>query len=556
MWTNLTTLTDEEYEAAVTAPARRIGRWVRFNGSAVLQGSGTDGYVNNITFNEAMEAQELSMGRTTISSCEVEIRQPASKIPLANGTFEPFVTIYSGADSEDVPLGLFYITEAPTDNKEEVIRITGYDGFVLLKNAYEPQITFPATGAQVLTDIATQRGVTISAAALTAAAAVTLSDFKEGSEQEYVGWIAGLLGKNARFGRTGELEFVYYSNTITAGISQDVQYSGGADIASLGDITVVSVTSGTETEPITSGSGTGITFTNPYMTQAILDTIQAAISNLTYRPATLQWRGDPAIECGDTVSVEIDNGPGAVLVMAHTLTVSGGLQDVLYCYGQTDRQVKLDTSPTSSRIQRVYDALQEAIANASSLINGARGGIYEVTDSDDDGINDGWIIKQSPSPDFHGKVIVANYEGIGFSTDGGATYTLALTTDGAINADLITTGRMSAERIDVNGTALGDFFYVGHRRPNDNTTPIVMRIGIASLGMVQEIMGNRSSMYKTESLEAYIADPTMSEETFDGMALYYQTDTDFVMQRIETFKIGNMMLRAQRNGGVSFVGAT
>ena len=558
MWTNFSTLTAEEYEDAVTAAARRVGCQVEFNGGPlILKGDSRDGCINSIVFNEAMESNELSMGRTSVSSCELEVRQPSTPIPLNSGTFRAYALVKLGASEEAVPLGLFYVTEAPTDVREEVVRVIGYDGFVLLKTAYEPEIDFPATGAQVLQDIATQTGITVSAAALSLAASVTLDVFRSGTMQDYVGWIAGLCGKNARFGRTGELELVYYS-TESFGrlISYESQYTGGAELASLGDLTVSSVTSGTEQEPITSGNGTGITFSNPYMTQAILDGILPAVRALSFRPVQLQWRGDPCVECGDAVSVETAEGSVPVLVMAHTLSVSGGMQDQLSCYGQTDRQVKLDTSPTAQRIQRVYSALQEAIASAAELINGAKGGIFEVRDTDGDGINDGWIIKQSPSPDYTGKVIVANYEGIGFSNDGGRTYSVAITTDGAINADYITTGRMSAERIDVNGTALGDFFYVGHRRPGDNSTPIVMRLGMASLGLVQEIRGDRSSIYNTTDLDAYIADTTMSEEAFDAMALYYQTPTEFVMQRITTFKIGNMMLRAQQNGGVSFVGST
>ena len=116
----------------------------------------------------------------------------------------------------------------------------------------------------------------------------------------------------------------------------------------------------------------------------------------------------------------------------------------IVCYGAAEEKISFQTSPTSKKLQQVYTKLQNAIAAATELLNGANGGVFEITDSNGDGVNDGWIIH---SPDGR-KFIKANLNGIGITTDGGATYKEAMTVDG-INASAITVGSLSAERIAV-----------------------------------------------------------------------------------------------------------
>ena len=72
------------------------------------------------------------------------------------------------------------------------------------------------------------------------------------------------------------------------------------------------------------------------------------------------------------------------------------------------------------------------VLESVTFINGTEGGIFRPIDSNGDGINDGFILADRTDavlpPD--AKCMVFNFEGIGFSQDGGETYSVALRHDG------------------------------------------------------------------------------------------------------------------------------
>lgn len=555
MYSNFTTMTADEWQEAVTAPGRRVKTKTVFNGTSTLFGDGTDGAVVSITFDEQMEASTgLGMGGTVASQCKVAIRQPAEAINLVNSTFIPYVGLTYQGQTEYVPLGEFFASAADSNSGGGVVTVIGYDRFCKLTGTYQPTIEFPATITQIMDDISSHNGFTYRGTLSN----YTVDTYFNGTIREYIGWIAGLEGKNARFARDGVLEFVYY-NTQTFGytISENDQYMSGAQTQTVSDVTISALISGTDESPLQAGTGRPITFSNPFMTQAILDGLYSSLigdTAIAYRPIELQWRGNPALQCGDVVEIMVGSDTVTAFVMAHTLAVDGGMKDTLRCFGQSDTQLALDKTPTERRISQALTALQSEIARATALLNGTDGGIYEITQQD--GINTGWIIKESPSPNYIGNVIVANYNGIGFSTDGGSTYQTAITTDGHINGQFIAANTVSIDALNVGDTSTPfmDYVYIGRRRPNDDTTDMVIRLGVASQSMVQEIRGNRTSMFLASDIADYIAG-NLTDEQLDAKALMYYSDTDYVLLNLGSFRIGNMLMQAQANGGVKFIKA-
>lgn len=203
---------------------------------------------------------------------------------------------------------------------------------------------------------------------------------------------------------------------------------------------------------ITIGTGTGITFENPYIGEAEINHIYMLYNGLTYMPGTIETFGNPALEVGDVVeTTDKDGNTYKVLISSLDMNMSGGFSENITCSGTGNTEIQFSSqSPTERKIQQVYSNLQKAIAEASALINGAKGGIFEVTDSNGDGINDGWLLADNPDYTKATKFIRANYEGIGLSTDGGVTYKNAITHEGIV-ADAITTGKLSAIEIDNGG---------------------------------------------------------------------------------------------------------
>ena len=436
--------TSSEYKAAVASDIRLRSIRVKaiFNGTIELDGK----HIMSISFNETMGTTKFAViGQAVMNKVTISMRMPDEPIALTNGTVAPFVGVALPDDSvEYVPLGLFFITEPVTPNDFQTLTFTAYAQMCKFEKPYETTIEeWPASISDVVADIASLRGVGVKAG-------ITfpdyMVDYRELSCREYIGYIAGMMGKNARFDRNGELEFVWYEDSgLTVG--RNLQYQGGLVKTSANNFVINSLTTGTESNPIACGSGVGIAYSNPFITQDIANSIFAHIEGAYYAPSNCKWRGDPAVQAGDIITViDKDYNEIPLWVMEHRMKISGGMNSEVFCYGMSETAIALEKSPTEKKLQKVYTQLMSAITEATHLLNGARCGIFRVTDNDGDGRNDGWTINESADPNVLGKCLVANYEGIGLSTDGGRTYTNAITHDG-INANAITSGAISANRI-------------------------------------------------------------------------------------------------------------
>lgn len=444
----------------------------------------------DLTVTEAINTSDgISMGTAISSKLVMKVKTPDFPILLTGNNVRPEVAFY-GVD-EWIPLGEFYITDAVSDDDfETTFTITAYDAFSKTESAYEPRISMPNTAAKILTDIASQCGFSLAQipeflnevlisqevsaldstgtlsfpnGANTENGVLVIGDFVNAPADEvktytcrqYIGYFAGLLGKNARFNRYGKLTFTWYTDS-EYNIPRERQYMGGCKKLTEYDYTVQSITSGSSGAEIVAGNGVGISFENPFINQGILDNIFSSIGTVTYTPLQVKWRGNPAIEVGDIVTVEDRSGKlCTTYIMEQTIRVSGGLYTEIKCFGDSESAIAFSTSPTTKKIQQAYTKLQAALAEATALLNGANGGVFKILDEDGDGINDGWMIHSADERRF----IKANLNGIGITTDGGAIYEQAITVDG-INASAIHTGTMSAQRISVGDESLGDVFSV------------------------------------------------------------------------------------------------
>lgn len=491
-----------EYVAAAEANARHLLVKATFNSNTELTGDN----IIDMTVTEATNASGgLSMGATISSKLVMNLRMPQTPLLLTDGYIEPFAGYYGIPDY--CPLGKFYNSQVTSNDDFKTVSITAYDAFSKLEKPYSPTIAMPATAEAILNDIATQfnfklalvaddsllptvtdegaliysdlpylddSGTVICSAQLVADSIGVLSvhtamkfpsglfDLYDYTCRQYIGYFAGLMGKNARFNRDGDLAFTWYADNGYR-INRDLQYMGDFKRLTDADFVVKSITSGASDKTLTAGNGVGISFENPFMTQEILNNIFATVGALSYTPAQFKWRGNPAVEAGDIILVEDKSGTfKTVYVMEQTLRISGGMYSEIKCYGDSEAAISFGTSPTAQKIQQVYTKLQDAIKGATELLNGNNGGVFEVTDGNKDNINDGWIIHSADGQKF----IKATIAGIGITTDGGATYQQAMTTAG-INASAITTGALNAERIAVENhdksdpTKLTDYIRFG-----------------------------------------------------------------------------------------------
>nr|DAH78332.1 MAG TPA: Minor structural protein [Caudoviricetes sp.] len=419
------TVTDA-FNAACAAPGREITSKILFNGTTELAAS----EVQEISITEQFGSSDgVTIGAAFSSQCKVVIYKQTPALPLSGGNFTPYAGIMVDGAAQFAPKGKFYI---PSDGVEKTgdfwLTITGYDRMAGLTAEYVPTITFPATPTQMLVDVCTQAHVT--------APSVTMPDIQiaapySGSLRQQLGWLAGLIGCNAKFDATGNLVFCWYAdNGLTLG--WDVQYMDGLKLTADGAFTINSLLTGTEENPISVGTGLGITSTNPYMTAEQATVVLAQISGKSLMPCKLKWRGNPAVEAGDSVTVTGRDGKAlTVYVMEQRMTIKGGMSADITCYEPEDADYAVE-SPTQKKVQRQYDDVRKAFRDATSRIIGAKGGYFEIT-YDDDGFPTGWVIRNTPSVEDDTKMWIMSAGGLGYSSDGGKTVTdIALTDDGKI----------------------------------------------------------------------------------------------------------------------------
>lgn len=419
------TVTDA-FNAACSAPGREITSKVNFNGTTDLPAS----EIQEIVVTEQFGSSDgVTIGAAFSSQCKVVIYKQTPALPLSGGNFTPYAGIMVDGAAQFAPKGKFYI---PSDGVEKTgglwLTITGYDRMAGLTAEYVPTIPFPATPTQMLVDVCTQAHVT--------APSVTMPDIQiaapySGSLRQQLGWLAGLIGCNAKFDATGNLVFCWYADSgLTLG--WDVQYMDGLELTADGAFTINSLLTGTEENPISVGTGLGITSTNPYMTAEQAAVVLAQISGKSLMPCKLKWRGNPAVESGDSVSVTGRDGKAlTVYVMEQRMTIKGGMSADITCYGPEDADYAVE-SPTQKKVQRQYDDVRKAFQDATLRIIGAKGGYFEIT-YDEDGYPTGWQLRNTSSVEDDTKMWIMSAGGLGYSSDGGKTITdIALTDDGKI----------------------------------------------------------------------------------------------------------------------------
>lgn len=434
------TVTDA-FNAACAAPGREITSKILFNGTTELAAS----EVQEISVTEQFGSSDgVTIGAAFSSQCKVVIYKQTPALPLSGGNFTPYAGIMVDGAAQFVPKGKFYI---PSDGVEDSgklwVTVTGYDRMAGLTADYMPTITFPATPTQVLADVCKQANVTPPAVTMPS---IQIAAPYTGTLREQLGWLAGLIGCNAKFDATGNLVFCWYADGGLT-IDRDTQYMDGLTLTTDDAFTIHSLLTGTDSNPISVGAGKGITTINPYMTAEVAETVFAKIDGKTMRSCTVKWRGNPAVEAGDIVSVIGGSGENlTAYVMELKTQIKGGMSADLTCYGPSDTDYATP-SPSEQKFKRMYDDVVKSFQDATQKIIGAQGGYFEIT-YNKDGYPTGWTLRNTPTVEDNTKMWIMSTGGLGFSTDGGKTISkVALTMDGTINGAALSIGSVSQDAV-------------------------------------------------------------------------------------------------------------
>ena len=456
-------IASEEYAKKIISDNRAFSIRLTFGSSTVLTGT----TIQNITLDELVNSGDsLTMGCACSNKITINLINPPTDIEYDGATFTAEVGLLLNdrpITYEWIPLGKFYATDPETNNDFKNLKLTAYDGFCKMTGKYIPTVPESTTLQAVYDDLKEQLyvncGVVLKARTLPQYSIPTFP-YLDITYTQAIAYVAGCLGGFARFDRLGELEIAWFEDNNQE-ISRKMQYMNGFKRTLNKSVIVTSLSTGTEDNLIVKGDGaTGlqINFENPYITNNMADDIYGRINRFSYAPCSVEWRGNPAVQAGDIVKVyDKDGYPHTVLVMSQSIKIGGGCNAKIDCKGsgETKNTFSSNFEPLGQKLERLNIKLEKAILNATEAITGNKGGVVVLHDTNNDGKPDELLIMDVDDIALATKVWRWNKAGLGYAYNPSGhaylgPYQTAITADGQINADFITTGSLSAERISVD----------------------------------------------------------------------------------------------------------
>ncbi len=339
----------------------------RLNLKAVCSSTTLEGnQIANCTYSASTGGSDaLTIGGVTAAMVTLTINQ---EVAWRDKTIVVSVGAEVDGTTRYVPLGTFAVTDCK--QAEGTTTITAYDAaYYALGGTYTPTVSSGATVAAVLSDVATQCGLTL--ATLPAAASTTnvVGDLTGKTCRDMVGYLAALVGCNALIDRDGKLALRWFAASGQSYSPSDY-YNAGLSIDGTSTLACIRAevettttdadgnTSVTTTAYTAGGTGVGISIQNPYMTQVILDAVWASIGGLAYTVGSCDIFHGLLTEPGDLVTITDKTGVAHTLaVMTLELSIDGGCKSTLRATGEstTDASAAMQGSLGGKVSQLVVD---------------------------------------------------------------------------------------------------------------------------------------------------------------------------------------------------------
>lgn len=320
-----------------------------------------DGKEYNQTLNEFKYSNiinpnnSISIGNTCSSSVTFSIYNP--EITLENKDITIFEGVKGDSGIEYVQIGIFTVIKEESNG--EYTKYTAYDKMYKAEKGYFTKLTYPSTDKAILEEICTKLGIQLATSITNTH---TITDKPQGyTMREMIGYMAMLQGGNAAINSDGNLEIKWYKDSGYV-LDGHQYYQQGVTFTTSKDFTIRKLTcnntkSGdSKTSEITAGDGTtGLSFANPFITQANLNEIYNKIGGFQFRPLTVKFLGDWRLEVGDIITVNKGGVDYKVPIMQITHECDGGLMDTVTSIGQSDTEnSNIASGPITKQMERYY----------------------------------------------------------------------------------------------------------------------------------------------------------------------------------------------------------
>lgn len=354
--------TSEYYGDAIAGPNRTFNMKLTENGIDIVDS------LKSVQITAGSE--EITIGSAVSTYFDATIEKQNVTLSGKEITLQAGIEI--NGEIEYIPMGIYTIQNPRVQGN--TISFTAYDRLTSRCNGgYFSKITYPADALDVLSEIESMTGITVDKTGLVRGVQIQkravinedvdseedtvittyVNPFDGYTYKETIGFIAGLFGKFAVCGRTGNIEFRWYADTgytVTADTFYD-DFEESEEGFILGRLEC-----DTADQTLVSGTGTtGISFSNPVMTQGTLDGIFSIVKDLAFIPGMVRFIGDPRIDLGDIVTVVKNDSTEFRVPVIHILTAyDGGLMQSLTSAGNTESEDDAESNgPITEAVERV-----------------------------------------------------------------------------------------------------------------------------------------------------------------------------------------------------------
>lgn len=469
--------TSAAYKTAIAQNVRdvRISGTITLKDDTVINIADADTVLGSLYFTEqCVSGEDIEIGNVYAAEMGLSlVSPPANPYTLDGARIIVNFGIDVGTDQwEYVPLGYYYVTEI--QRKATTVSLKALDGMVLFDTDTEGVIT-TGTPESIVLSCCSKAGVTLATntAAFNAFANAStvfalLDDSKVETARDLLMWVCQAIGAFARMNRAGQLELIpVTSRASVRTISRNERF-----VTDVSDFTVqitkVSMKVGEEDHAQGTEGMTMVLEENPLLVGKSAEQINTALSNILtqvttaeYVACNVDYAGDPSLQAGDFVTLTdtgVLGGGNVVSMITHSAWRYRGKQNIKAA-GKSSllRSAYSQQSKAVSSIRVIADLAREiaqAANQSTQLINDAIGGNVLIR-KNEDGIVNEILIMDHADPAQATKIWRWNIGGLGYSdnvtgADNPArVYTVAMTMDGAINAEFVKTGLLSASVVQV-----------------------------------------------------------------------------------------------------------
>ncbi|MDN5404240.1 MAG: hypothetical protein L0F85_08185, partial [Lactococcus sp.] len=297
-------------------------------------------YTNNDVFDVeyvggSITGETFNIGSVFSNSIKITFTKVIEAVKQLDKIKLEFGIVLADGSKEFVSMGYFFVDKYNPDRNSNRTIIESLDQMTQLERVYKSELTYPARIKDVALEIANLSGSFVDQASFERLSTSAINKIEGKTYRQAIGLIAQFAGGFAIFDRDGKLSIRTLSDPNFS-ISTAEYFSRGLvkneTMYTLGGISCKVTTKNGDTSTdfmLQSGSplGNQIVLENSSMTQILLDGIYQQLKNTNYYPYTLSWRGNPALEAGDWISMSDTKANSFKMPnLTYKLSFSGGLK--------------------------------------------------------------------------------------------------------------------------------------------------------------------------------------------------------------------------------------